>query len=135
MQPFGLSWNGCGDRRFGTAYRDPVNTGLLHHVCASFALPQYTSQGLRQGAGTADAGDVRASHPLTHAQCDFGEAVSVIGGVERKADYFVLDLLYSDGCFVKAYPAETTEALLDGHVSASAFLGGVPQSILFIRDV
>ena len=37
----------------------------------------------------------------------------------------------ADGCFVKAYPAETTEAFLDGHVSAFAFLGGVPQSILY----
>ena len=42
-----------------------------------------------------------------------------------------LDLPHSDGCFVKAYPAETTEAFLDGHVSAFAFLGGVPQSILY----
>ena len=52
-------------------------------------------------------------------------------GGERKAHYFVLDLPHSDGCFVKAYPAETTEAFLDGHVSAFAFLGGVPQSILY----
>ena len=40
-------------------------------------------------------------------------------------------LPHSDGCFVKAYPAETTEAFLDGHVSAFGFLGGVPQSILY----
>ena len=75
-------------------------------------------------------GDVRAScpHPSGHAQCDFGEALVIIGGVERKAHYFVLDLPHSDGCFIKAYPAETTEAFLDGHVSAFAFLGGVPQS-------
>jgi transposase len=32
---------------------------------------------------------------------------------------------------VKAYPAETTEAFLDGHVSAFAFFGGVPRSILY----
>ena len=32
---------------------------------------------------------------------------------------------------MKAWPAETTEAFLDGHVSAFAFLGGVPQSILY----
>jgi transposase len=32
---------------------------------------------------------------------------------------------------VKAYPAETTESFCDGHVSAFAFLGGVPQSILY----
>ena len=71
------------------------------------------------------------SHPPGHAQCDFGEALVVIGGVERKAHCFVIDLPHSDGCFVKAYPAETTEAFLDGHVSAFAFLGGVPQSILY----
>ena len=74
---------------------------------------------------------VPLSHPPGHAHCDFGEALVVIGGVERKAHCFVLDLPHSDGCFVKAYPAEGTEALLDGHVSAFAYLGGVPQSILY----
>ena len=64
---------------------------------------------------------VLLSHPPGHAQCDFGEALVVIGGVERKAHCFVIDLPHSDGCFVKAYPAETTEA----------FLGGVPRSILY----
>ena len=71
---------------------------------------------------------VPLSHAPGHAQCDFGEALVVIGGVERKAHCFVIDLPHSDGCFVKAYPAETTEAFLDGHVSAFAFLGGVPQT-------
>ena len=74
---------------------------------------------------------VPLSHPPGHAQCDFGEARVVIGGVERKAHYFVLDLPHSDGRFVKAYPAETTEAFCDSHISAFAFLGGVPQSILY----
>ncbi len=74
---------------------------------------------------------VPLSHAPGHAQCHFGEALAVIGGVERKVHYLVTDLPHSDGCFVKAYPAETTEAFLDGHVSAFAFLGGVPQSILY----
>ena len=74
---------------------------------------------------------VPLSHAPGHAQCDFGEALAAIGGVEREADYFAFDLPHSDGCFIKAYPAETTEAFLDGHVSAFAFLGGVPQSILY----
>ena len=74
---------------------------------------------------------VPLSHPPGHAQCDFGEALMVIGGVQQKAHCFVLDLPHSDGCFVKAYPAETTEAFLDGHVSAFALLGGVPQGILY----
>ena len=50
---------------------------------------------------------VPLSHAPGHAQCDFGEALVIIGGVERKAHYLILDLPHSDGCFVKAYPAET----------------------------
>ena len=37
----------------------------------------------------------------------------------------------SDACFVKAYPRETNEAFLDGHVSGFAFFGGVTLSILY----
>ena len=74
---------------------------------------------------------VPLSHPPGHVQCDFGEALVVIGGVQRKAHYFAMDLPHSDGCYVKAYPAETTEAFCDGHVSAFAFLRGVPQSMLY----
>ena len=70
---------------------------------------------------------VPLTHPPGHAQCDFGQAKAVIRGVERKIHYFVLDLPHSDGCYVKAYPAETTEAFCDGHVSAFSFLGGVPR--------
>ena len=74
---------------------------------------------------------VPLAHPPGHAQCDFGEALAVIGGVKRKIHYFVLDLPHSDAMFVRAYPAETTEAFCDGHVSAFSFLGGVPQSIVY----
>jgi transposase len=74
---------------------------------------------------------VPLSHPPGHAQVDFGEAVGVIGGVRQKVHFFCMDLPQSDAPFVKAYPAETTEAFLDGHVSAFAFLGGVPLSVLY----
>jgi transposase len=74
---------------------------------------------------------VPLSHLPGHAQVDFGEAVAIIGGVEQKVRFFVMDLPQSDACFVKAYPAETTEAFCDGHVSAFAFFGGVPLSILY----
>ena len=70
-------------------------------------------------------------HPPGHAQCDFGEAWAVMDGVKRKIHYFVLDLPHSDAMFAKAYPAETTEAFCDGHVSAFSFLGGIPQSIVY----
>ena len=51
---------------------------------------------------------VPLSHSPGHAQCDFGETLVVIGGVQQKAHYFAMDLPHSDGCYVKAYPAETT---------------------------
>lgn len=74
---------------------------------------------------------VPLAHPPGHAQVDFGEAIGVIGGVRQKVHVFYMDLPHSDAPFMKAYPAETTEAFLDGHVSACAFFGGVPQSILY----
>jgi hypothetical protein len=40
-------------------------------------------------------------------------------------------LPHSDAFFIKAYPAETTEAFCDGHNAAFAFFGGVPLSILY----
>jgi transposase len=70
-------------------------------------------------------------HNPGHAQADFGEALAVIGGVERKIHFFAMDLPHSDACFVQAYPAETTEAFCEGHNAAFAFFGKVPQSILY----
>ena len=74
------------------------------------------------------------AHPPGHAQADFGEAMVVIGGVERKAHFFVLDLPHSDACYVRAYPAAVAEAWVDGHVHAFAFFGAVPQSIVYDND-
>ena len=84
------------------------------------------------------AGKLRSQEmfvPLTHApgaaQADFGEAEVVIAGVAQKAHFMVFDLPHSDDCFVRAYPAETTEAFLDAHVHAFAYFSGVPTSVLY----
>jgi transposase len=74
---------------------------------------------------------VPLAHPPGRAQVDFGEADIYLGGIKTRIHYFCLDLPHSDAIFVKAYPAETTEAFLDGHVAAFAWLGGVPLSILY----
>ena len=66
-------------------------------------------------------------HPPGHAQVDFGEAVVELRGCREKVAFFCLILPHSNVWFVKAYPRETTEAFLDGHVSAFAFLGGIPD--------
>ena len=70
-------------------------------------------------------------HPPGHAQVDFGEAVVELRGRREKVAFFCLILPHSNVWFVKAYPRETTEAFLDGHVSAFALLGGIPRSILY----
>jgi hypothetical protein len=41
--------------------------------------------------------------------------------VRQKIHFFCMDLPQSDSGFVKAYPRETTEAFLDGHVAAFDF--------------
>jgi transposase len=74
---------------------------------------------------------VPLAHPAGDAQADFGEAMVMIGGVERKAHYLAMDLPQSDDCFVMAFPAETTEAFLEGHNHAFAYFGGVPRTILY----
>ena len=71
---------------------------------------------------------VPLEHPPGHAQVDFGEAIGVIGGVERKIHFFAFDLPHSDACFVVGYPAETTEAFCDGHVRAFSFFGVIVDS-------
>jgi len=74
---------------------------------------------------------VPLEHPPGDAQADFGEAMVVIAGVECKAHYLAMDLPRSDDCFVMAFPAETTEAFLEGHNHAFAYFGGVPRTILY----
>src|SRR3954453_6531455 len=82
----------------------------------------------------------RGSHaevfvPLAHrpgeAQVDFGEAEITLDGQPTKVALFVLTLPYSDATFCCAFPRECTEAFLEGHVRAFAFLGGVPRRISY----
>lgn len=74
-------------------------------------------------------------HAPGHAQVDFGETLGEIGGVACKLHYFAMSLPHSDAFFMKAYPAETTEAFCDGHNAAFAFFGGVPLSVLYDNTV
>ena len=92
---------------------------------------------------------VPLAHAPGHAQVDFGEALGEIGGVVRKICYYALALPHSDAFGPKTVPPDglslrepalTHEGLAsrddrgvsrDGHVSAFAFFGGVPLSILY----
>jgi len=55
---------------------------------------------------------VLLSHPPGHAQADFGEAMVVIGGVEWKAHFFVLDLPYSDAVANRGQAQNLTDRIV-----------------------
>ena len=74
---------------------------------------------------------VPLAHPPGDAQADFGEALVVVAGTEQKAHFQCLDLPHSDDCFIIAFPAENSEAFLEGHTQAFAYFGGVPRTILY----
>src|SRR5512142_2599199 len=74
---------------------------------------------------------VPLAHPPGEAQVDFGEAEVVLDGRAAKVALFVMTLPYSDALFVCAFPRECTEAFLEGHARAFAFLGGVPRRISY----
>jgi len=79
-------------------------------------------EGLRAGRDAAPAGDVRSADTAPgEAQADFGEALVIVVEVEQKAHYLAIDLPHSDDCFVMAFPAETTEAFLEGTFRPSLF--------------
>ena len=69
-------------------------------------------------------------HTPGHAKSDFGQAMVVIGGIERKARFLALDWPHSGACFVRADPASVSEAWVDRHAHAFAFIGRIPKSVL-----
>src|SRR5512147_2986859 len=59
------------------------------------------------------------------------QAEIFVDGQAAKVALFVMTLPYSDAIFVRAFPRECTEAFLEGHVRAFAFVGGVPRRISY----
>lgn len=96
-----------------------------------------------QGGRTVVQEEVRRWHkrqaevfmPLVHrpgeAQADFGEAVVVYRGQERKVAMFVMSLPFSDALFCQIFPRECTETFQEGHRRAFEFFGGVPARITY----
>lgn len=74
--------------------------------------------------------------PLIHrpgeeAQVDFFEVTVEEGGQMRKVYKFVMRLMYSGRDFVWLYERCDQLSLLDAHVRAFSYLGGVPQRIVY----
>src|SRR5205807_2299900 len=69
--------------------------------------------------------------PGQDAQCDWGEAIAVIGGVRQIVQVFVLRLCYSRRTFVMTFPTQQQESFFFGHVQAFKHSGGVPARISY----
>src|SRR6266487_2559699 len=69
--------------------------------------------------------------PGQDAQCDWGEATAIIGGVRQIVQVFVLRLCYSRRTFVMTFPTQKQESFLYGHVQAFKHFGGVPVRISY----
>ena len=106
--------------------KSPPGAGVLGYTIVKDYIREHRRRGREMF--------VPLHHAPGHAQADFGEAAVVIGGVEQTAHFFAFDLPHSDASFVRAYPAATAEAWVDGHVHAFAFFGRVPQSVLYDND-
>lgn len=66
-----------------------------------------------------------------NGQCDWGQALAIIGGKKVTVHLFCLTLSASGASFVMAFPHERQEAFLEGHKQAFDFLGGIPSSITY----
>jgi transposase len=74
--------------------------------------------------------------PLIHrpgeeAQVDFFEVTVEEDGEFRKAQKFVMRLMYSGRDFVRLYDRADQLSFLDAHVRAFSYLGGVPHRIIY----
>src|SRR5881397_4261098 len=72
-----------------------------------------------------------AFEPGQDAQCDWGEAIAIIGGIRQTVQVFVLRLCYSRRTFVMTFPTQRQESFLFGHVQAFKHFGGVPARISY----
>lgn len=92
---------------------------------------RYVAQLKLQRGAVAEVFMPLAYSPGEEAQVDWGEALVVLGGQERRVQLFCLKLAYSKRVFARAYARQDLESFLDGHVRAFAWLGGVPRRLAY----
>lgn len=74
---------------------------------------------------------VLSSQPGEMAQVDWGQAQVELAGVPTVVHLFCMRLHYSGVAFVWASLHQKLEAFLEGHVRAFAWLGGVPEKVVY----
>ena len=95
------------------------------------AVREYVQRWKKEQHGAALGFLPLAYAPGAEAQCDWGDALVRIAGVDRKAALFCIRLAYSLKPFVCAFPAARQECFFAGHEAAFALWGGVPHRITY----
>ncbi len=72
-----------------------------------------------------------AFSPAEVCQFDWSEEVVEIGGMAQSIKVAHFRLAYSRKMFVRAYPRETQEMVMDAHNKAFSFYGGVPLQMVY----
>lgn len=67
----------------------------------------------------------------SNAQCDWGQALAIIGGQSVTVHLFCMILSASGAPFVQAFSNERQEAFLEGHRQAFEYFGGIPQTVTY----
>ncbi len=69
--------------------------------------------------------------PGAMAEADFGHAMVVLAGESQTLPFYSSVLMYSGRRFVRLYPHEQMEALLDGTAGSFSAFGGVPSQVMW----
>jgi transposase len=69
--------------------------------------------------------------PGDACQFDWSQEVVELGGIVQKIKVAHFRMAYSRQPFVVAYPNETQEMVLDAHIRAFGFFGGVPARLIY----
>jgi transposase len=64
-------------------------------------------------------------------EVDWGNAVAIIGGQRTRIHVFCMRSKFSGKPFVRAYPCERQQILIDGHMHAFEFYGGVFKTLIY----
>jgi len=65
------------------------------------------------------------------AEVDWGVATAIIAGESMRLKFFCMRSKFSGKHFIRLYPCERQQALLDGHIKAFEFFGGIFPVLIY----
>jgi transposase len=92
---------------------------------------RYVRQRRRELGEAVEAFVPQVHEPGAEAEVDWGEAQVLVRGRRTRVYLFHLRACHSGAAFVMAFPRQSQQAFLEGHVEAFSFFGGVFELIRY----